>query len=177
MQPDRFTHIKISRHILIGAATAFLLFGCNRTTKTAPPALRITVQEIVTDNKACATLLTIHSPSAGSISVDMDPGDHSSVVLSGPDATGSWEGSVVLMASRIEPSGDDDIYIQTLIRPQTPNGASAGGPSTYTLPRTTKLHDHFTITAKSGDFAPDTPIEIAQLGGKPVTLTVGKPTK
>lgn len=176
MRADHFTHMNISRLLLISAVTSFAFLGCNRPSKTPTTGFRLTVQDVATDTNARAALLIIHAGSAGSISIDQD-GGHNSKMLSDPDASGSREGSVALIASRIAPPGDGDIFIQTLIRPQTPNGNYAGGPSTYTLPRTTELADHFTITAKSGDFALDTPIEIARLGGKPVTLTVGKPTK
>ena len=168
--------MNISRLIFISAVTSFLFLGCNRSAQTPSAGFRLTLQDVATDTNARAALIAIRSASAGSISVDED-GGHNSTALPDADANGSREGSVALIASRIAPAGDGDIYIQTLIRPQTPNGNYAGGPSTYTLPRATKLTDHFTITAKSGDYPLNTPIEIARLGGKPVTLTVGKPTK
>lgn len=173
---ELFTRMSISRFVLVSAVTSVFILGCNRPSKILTTGFRLTVQDIATDTNARAALLTIQASSAGSISVDQD-GGHNSTMLPEPDANGSREGSVSLMASRIVPPGDGNIFIQTLIRPQTPNGNYAGGPSTYTLPRTTELADHFTITAKSGDYALDTPIEIARLRGKPVTLTVGKPTK
>lgn len=49
--------------------------------------------------------------------------------------------------------------------------------TTRTAPGSTTLADHFTITAKDGDYPLDTPVEIARFKGKSVTLTVGKPTK
>jgi hypothetical protein len=168
--------MSISRLILISVVTSILFFGCNRSSQTPYAGFRLTLQDVATDTNACAALVTVHTASAGSISVDED-GGHNSATLPDADANGSREGSVALIASRIAPPGDGDIYIQTLIRPQTPNGSYAGGPSTYTLPRATKLTDHFTITARSGDYPLNTPIEIARLSGKPVTLTVGKPTK
>jgi hypothetical protein len=176
MRSDHSTHMNFSRLLLISAVTSFAFFGCNRPSKAPTTGFRLTVQDVATDTNARAALLIIHTTSAGSISIDQD-GGHNSTMLSEPNAGGSREGSVALIASRIAPPGDGEIFIQTLIRPQTPNGNYAGGPSTYTLPRTTELTDHFTITAKSGDFALNTPIEIARLKGKPVTLTVGKPTK
>jgi len=168
--------MNISRLLLIGAVASCMFLGCKRPGQAPAAGFRLTLQDVATDTNARAALLTIHAASAGSISVDED-GGHSSTVLPDPDANGFREGSVALIASRISPPGDGDIYIQTLIRPQTPKGNYAGGPSTYTLPRATQLADHFTITAKSGDYALNTPIEIARLKGKPVTLTVGKPTK
>lgn len=168
--------MNISRLILISAVTSFAFLGCKRSAQTPSAGFRLTLKDVATDTNARAALVTIHTASAGSISVDED-GGHNSATLPDADANGSREGSVALIASRIAPPGDGDIYIQTLIRPQTPNGSYAGGPSTYTLPRATQLTDHFTITAKSGDCALNTPIEIARLKGRPVTLTVGKPTK
>jgi len=165
-----------SRLILISAITSFAFVGCNRPDQIPPTEFRLTLQEVANDANARAALLILHSGTAGSISVDQD-GGHNSTALGDPNANGSREGSVALIATRIAPAGEGDIYIQTLIRPQTPNGSYAGGPSTFTLPRPTQLADAFTITAKSGDYPLNTPIEIARLRGKPVTLTVGKPTK
>jgi len=168
--------MNISRILLISVVTTFVFLGCNRPGQTPSAGFRLTLQDVAIDTNARAALLTIVTASAGSISVDED-GGHSSTVLPAPDSDGSREGSVALIASRIAPPGDGDILIQTLIRVQTPNGNYAGGPSTYTLRRESQLADHFTITAKSGDYALNTPVEIARLGGKPVILTVGKPTK
>jgi hypothetical protein len=170
----RFARIHV---FILGSAIMLLLFiGCVRPGQTPSAGFRLTLQDIATDSNVRAALLTIHTASEGFISVVEESG-HSSTALPDPNAGGSREGSVALIASRIAPSGDGDIYIQTLIRPQTPNGSYAGGPSTYTLPRSTQLADHFAITAKSGDYPLDTPIEIARLKGRPVMLTVGKPTK
>ena len=110
----------------------------------------------------------------GSISVD-GATEHSSTALYGTD--GSYEGSVALLATRIVPSSEGNAYIQILCRPQAPNGSYAGGASVYTRPSTTQLEDVFTITALSGDYSLNTPVEIAQEHGRPITLTVGKPTK
>ncbi|MEO5916000.1 MAG: hypothetical protein ABIS50_17325 [Luteolibacter sp.] len=168
--------MNIPRFVLIIGVTPFLLLGCNRTAPAPPAGFRLTLQNVGTDKDACAALLSIRTAAAGSISVDESSG-HSSVTLPDADTSGSREGSVALIASRIEPAGGDDVFIQTMIRPQIPNGSYAGGSSTSILPRATQLSDHFTVTARSGDYPLDTPIEIARLGGKPVTLTVGKPTK
>ena len=64
------------------------------------------------------------------------------------------------MASRIEPAGAGDVYVQTLIRVQTPGGNYAGGPSTYVLPQSTKQSDQFSITALSGSYPLGTPTEM-----------------
>lgn len=169
-------HMNIYPIILLSAVTSFAFVACKQPAETPPAGFRLTLQEVATDTDARAALVILRSASAGSISVDAS-GEHSSIVLGEPAASGFRDGSVALIATRIAPAGEGDIYIKTLIQPQTPNGGYAGGPSTYTLPRLTQLAAFFTITAKSGDYPLNTPIEIARLSGKPVTLTVGKPTK
>lgn len=166
----------LSRLVWIIAVASFLFLGCNRSGPAPSPGFRLTLRDVATDTGVRAALLTIHTTSAGSISVVEHEG-HNSIVLPEPDANGSREGSVALIASRIAPAGDGDIYIQMLIRPQTPNGSYAGGCSVYTLPRATQLADFFTITARNGDYSLNTPIEIARIKGKPVTITVGNTIK
>ncbi len=168
--------MNIARPFLIIAVMSFLFHGCNRSDPTPSSGFHLSLLEVATDTDIRAVLLTIRTASAGTISVDED-GGHNSIALPDPDASGSREGSVALIASRVAPPGDGDIYIKTLIRPQTAQRGYAGGPSTYTLPRATRLADHFVITAMSGDYPLDAPVEIARLGGKPVTVTVGKPTR
>ena len=60
---------------------------------------------------------------------------------------------------------------------QTANGGLGGGPAFEALPIARELSSFFTVTAKSGDYAFDTPVEIATLRGKPVTLTLKKGAK
>ena len=50
------------------------------------------------------------------------------------------------------------------------------GSTTYYLPKDTKLEVICTLTAKSGVYPLDAPLEIGQVDGKPMMLTVGKPT-
>jgi hypothetical protein len=164
------------RLLLISAVTSCVFLGCSRSDQTPSAGFRLTVQDVATATDVRAALLTIRTTTKATISVDRD-GGHDSTVLSEPDAKGFREGSVALLSTRVAPQGDGDVYVLTLIRAQTPDGSYAGGPSTYPLPRATQLADHFSITAKSGDYPLNTRIEIAQLRGKPVTLTVGKPTK
>ena len=121
-------------------------------------------------------MLSIHPAAASTLSVDQD-GGHTSILLPDPDGTGSPSGSVFLSGKLSIPPGDDEAQLQTLIRVQTSPGNHGGGPSTRSVPRATMMEDLFSITAKDGVYPFDTPVEIARLKGKPVTLTVGKPTK
>ncbi|MES2661413.1 MAG: hypothetical protein V4689_22525 [Verrucomicrobiota bacterium] len=168
--------MKLSHLVLFSMVMSCVLLGCNRPARTASAGFRLTLQEVATDTNIRVALLTIHTAHAGTLSVDGE-GSHHAVTLANPNAEESHEGSIALIASRVEPPGDGDILIQTLIRPQLPNGSFAGGPSTDRVPRPTRLADYFTITGKNGDYPLNTPIEIARLRGKPVTLTVGEPTR
>jgi hypothetical protein len=162
----------ILRSILLAAIASLGFLGCDRSPSGAPTTgFRLSVQEVVTDTDTRAARLTIHTAGETLLTVDED-GDPSSVVLHAPSESGSREGSIALVASRISPPGEGRVYIQTLIRLQTPDGTQAGGPTTQALPRATALTDHFKITAIGGDYSRNTPIEIARLAGKPVTLTV-----
>lgn len=168
--------MSIARLILTCAVTVLSVVGCNAASQTPSTGFQLTLLDLVTDANVRAAMLTIHTANEGSMSVD-SPGSHDSIALPSPDANRSRTGSVAIVASLFAPPGDRDIYIQTLIKSQTPNAGSAGGTSVYTVPRTVTLADHFNITAKSGNYPLNTPIEIARLNGMPVTLTVGKPTR
>jgi len=130
------------------------------------------VQEVVSDTDNAVSLLTIQLSRAASVSVDGD-GFHSHGVL--PDAQDGVirEGQVLLSAMRVAPSQDKFAYIQTLIRERSASGY-AGGPCVYPVPTDTKLASFFSISATGGVYKLDTPVTIAQLNGKPVTLIVGK---
>lgn len=166
----------MKHHYLIPAAFGLLICcgGCNRSSSPGIAEFRLEVQQMASGGDNCAVLLLIHTDTPGSISID-GASMHNSTTLSGTD--GSYEGRVVLLATRIAPAGESNAYIQTLSRAQTPEGGYAGGPVVHTLPATTKLEDVFVVTAQSGGYSLNKPIEIAQEMGGPITLTVGKPTK
>ncbi len=168
--------LNLPRLLLASAISSLLFTGCKPAPKAPSSGFHLTLQKVANDDAMGSALLTIQTSGTGTLSVDQD-GGHNSILLPEPKAGGVREASIALIASRIEPKGSDKSYIQILIRPQTGDGSFAGGPSLYTLPPGTLLKDQFTITAKDGDYPIDTPIEIARLRGKPVTVTVGKPTK
>jgi hypothetical protein len=131
------------------------------------------VEEISADGDVRLTHLTIRSTAPGAISIDSE-GSHHTVLLPA-EAAGS--GTVTLMASRVAPSNHPWAYMQTLIRTKTANGGSGGATSFEALPHDTQLADFLTVTAKGGDYAFDSPVEVATLRGKPVTLTLKRATK
>ena len=100
---------------------------------------------------------------------------HSHVAIQEKQNGSIPDGEVLMCASRITTS-ENNAYIQTIIRPRTGDGDFAGGPAVYPVSPDVKLDEFFKISASNGIFKFDTPVTIAQLQGKPVTLVVGKPT-
>jgi len=159
--------------LTLTASTLLAFVGCNRAPNNVPAnGFRLTVQEIIADSDVRVTQLAIRSAAPGVISIDAEKRSHHMVSLPA-DPAGS--GSVTLMASRVAPSDQPWAYMQTLIRTKA-NGESGGATSLEALPHDTLLADFFTVTAKSGDYSFDTPVEVATLRGKPVTLTLKRGT-
>ena len=166
--------MKTKRLLILGFSALLVLVGCQRAPSDIPSdGFRLTVQDIVTDTDMRVAQLVIVSSSVATITTDADL-SHQSMLL--PESA-SGRGSVSLVASRVAPSGQPWAYFHTLIRVQTANGGLAGGPAFEALPIATELSGFFTVTAKSGDYSFDTPVEIATLRGKPVTLTLKKGAK
>jgi hypothetical protein len=133
------------------------------------------IQDIVTDSDVRSAILKIYVPHPASISVD-GYNFHSVVTIQYLCKGDTEDGQVVLSASRIKVN-DDKTYIQISECASSWNGNRASGSSLHAVSPDTKLEDFFTISATNGIYKLDSPITIAQLEGKPVTLVVGKPTK
>jgi hypothetical protein len=164
--------MNIKRFLTLSAIGVLALVGCNRAPNNVPTSgFHLGVEEISNDGDVRLTHLTIRSTAPAAISVDSE-GSHHTVTLPA-EAAGS--GTVTLMASRVAPSNQPWAYMQTLIRTKTANGGSGGATAFEALPQDTQLADFFIITAKNGDYVFDTPVEVATLRGKPVTLTLKRP--
>lgn len=161
---------------ILGFSVMLAVIGCRPAHSDVPAnGCRLAVENIVTNGDMRVAQLTIVSSDGCTIAVDADL-RHMSVVMGKLPDSRSVSGSVTLVADRIAPSGQAWAYFQTLIRVAV-NGATAGGPEFEALPNETELSGYFTVTAKSGDYPFDTPVEIATLRGKPVTLTFKRATQ
>ena len=166
--------MKIRLPTLLLAGCSFF-FGCQREASIPSDSFRLTVQEVISDTDIKVSLLTIQISRGASVSVDCDA-FHSHGVLPNAQDGMVRDGQVLLSAVRVAPSQDKFAYIQTLIRPRSASGY-AGGTSLYPVPADTTLASFFPISATGGVYKLDTPVTIAQMQGKPVTLVIGKPTK
>lgn len=163
--------------MLLLAGCSLLFAGCRREAAIPSDSFRVSVQTVITGNDLKVSLVKLLIPHNASIYLD---GEHSHSSVSMQDApqgdVGQREGQVVLSASRVAGSGEAFASIQTLIRLESDHG-SAGGPTVSYVPAATNLDAYFAISAVAGDYKLDTPVKIAVLDGKPVTLVVGKPRK
>jgi hypothetical protein len=161
---------------LIFILTTCLLSGCRResSVSTDTGSFQLSVIEILsnTDNKI--SILSIRAVQDSCLSIEGE-GFQSQVGL--PDAKGfePRDGSVLLSATRIAPTQSSQAYIQTLIDSLVQSG-KVGGPIIHTVSTNTSLATFFSICATNGIYKLDSPVTIALIEGKPVTLVVGKPT-
>ncbi|RYD48632.1 MAG: hypothetical protein EOP85_03170 [Verrucomicrobiaceae bacterium] len=155
------------------------LSGCRSSgppPRTAPATgFRLTVYDSPGDAAKRSVGVVVHTVSAGAISVDYGS-RLGGTVIAAPDATGVREGSVNLIVNLTVPAGGGDAELATLVSTRS-DGSHGGSGLTEKVPGNSTLTGIFTFTAKNGDYPLDTPLEIARINGKPVTLTVGKPTK
>ena len=168
--------MNIRAFLLLLAGCCLFSAGCHREAAAPSDTFRLTVERIITDQNVIVSLLKIHVLHNASVSVGSEH-SHCIVNLANSPEDGARDGQVVLSASRIiTRQGDYSAYIQTLIRTESSAGF-AGGPSINPVPAATTLDSFFSVSATSGDYKLDTPVEIGRLDGKSMTLVVGKPER
>jgi hypothetical protein len=139
----------------------------------ADESFHLTVERVITNQNVVVSVLKIHVSHNAFVSVGSEPLSRIGVALA--DSPGN--GQVALGASRIiTHQGDDTAYIQTFVSAES-SGNSAAAPRINRVPADTTLDSFFSVSAVSGDYKLDTPVEIGELGGKPMTLIVGKSSK
>lgn len=148
-----------------------LLAGCGGS---APPSqtfhLNVERDHGNNDQRQGATV-AFHVPPQSEISVGAGQ-DRSSISFDGMNANGDRECVVRLVAERHESQADGRPKVEILIRLETKNGLSAGGPSIYTVDADTSLKSMFEVTAAEGDFALGQPVTLGTSNGVPITLMV-----
>jgi hypothetical protein len=169
--------MKITYLIPVLAAALFTAYAETSRTASTPQQLagdsfHLTVERVITNQNVVVSVLKIHVSHSAFASVGSE---HSRI---GVDlASSPGDGQVALSASRIiTHQGDDTAYIQTFVSAES-SGNFAGGPSINQVPAATTLDTFFSVSAVSGDYKLDTPVEIGELDGKTMTLIVGKSSK
>jgi hypothetical protein len=155
-----------------------LFVGCKREAAVPSGSFHLSVESIIAVDDLKVSVIKYHLPHDANVYVDSEH-SHGSVSMQDaptPNKVGQRDGQVILSASRVARVGDDFASIQTLIRLETDHG-SAGGPYVSYVPAATNFDAYFSVSATTGDYKLDTPVEIGRLDGKPVTLLVSQTTK
>jgi hypothetical protein len=165
---------------LVPVLVVALLTAYAETSRTASTpqqlagdSFHLTIERVVTNQNVVVSVLKIHVPHSAYVSVGSEPLSRIGVALA--DSPG--DGQIALGASRIiTHQGDDTAYIQTFVSAES-SGNSAAAPRINRVPAATTLDSFFSVSATSGDYKLDAPVEIGELDGKPMTLIVGKSSK
>jgi hypothetical protein len=179
--------MKISR-VLFFICLALAAFGCHPRSDDAVPAgsFRLVVEDMVNDETFRVASLKVLSSQPGMLSVFQEGGAHSACQLLIPAGQKLREGLMCFTASKATDSRTTNAYILVSLQMKVEGGdggmikqASAHtglGSRTFYPPKDTGLAAICNLTAKSGIYPLDAPLEIGRVDGKPMMLTVGKPT-
>lgn len=158
------------RQLLVISFCCFLV-GCGGAS-TNSNTFRLKIDRIAAAGETRhQTKLRFHPPCAAEIIVAVDE-DRSSVMFDAKNPGGELESFVMLAAERKPGPTDGKALVEILIRPETPNGASAGGPMVFTVDADAPLNSILNATITEGEFPLDEPIEVGTLNGRPITLLV-----
>ena len=114
--------------------------------------------------------LQFETPFEAEVEVTSDGSDKQTVTVDRLNSAGTF--TVTLAVTRNPPSDDGQQTFTTLIRPESPTGAFAGGPSIYTVDSEKSLDDVLAVTATPGAIPYGVPHTVGSLNGKPITLVV-----
>lgn len=147
------------------------IFGCGGS-RTPSQTFHLKVElDPANNDKQQETVISFHSPSKAEIAVEVGQ-DRDSITFDGQNPNEVRECVLRLAAKRQEKPADGKSKVEVLIRQETPNGGSAGGPSIYTVDADKSLNAILAITVAEGDFALNEPVKLGTLNGVPITLVV-----
>lgn len=148
-----------------------LIVGCSQTA-TPVTTLRITASADPANNDDVKLALVSFRPPVKS-EIKVESSGQSGTILFDPQNPNSDKDSVVrFSAHRQTADGKNRSIVETIIRPETPNGGHAGGSTTQDFPVDKPLDDILMVTIREGEYPLGKPIEIGTYNGSPVHLTV-----
>jgi hypothetical protein len=169
--------MNIRASILLLAGCCLLSAGCQSETAIPSDTFHLSVEHVITHSELTVSLLKIHAPHDAYIHLDSEQFHHGGLLMGNSPGEAARDGQIAFSASRLAREGDHSTYIQTFMRAESFGNSVTAGPALIPVPAATALDTYFSISATSGDYKLDTPMEIGRLDGRPVTLVVGKPTK
>jgi hypothetical protein len=162
------TEAMLMKQIHLLALLAFV--GCSQPTRST---YDLDVVSIPSDDPNHREVqLQFETPAEAEVQVTSD-GDTSTVTVDRLNSAGTFK--VTLSVTRNAASNGDRQTFTTLVRPESPTGAYAGGPSSYTVDGKKTLDDVLDITAVPTVVPYGVPHTVGSLNGKPITILV-KPT-
>ena len=173
--------------VLFSVCLALAACGCHQRSADAVPvgSFRLVVEDMVKDGSFRVASLKVLSSQPGMLSVSRES-SHSACQLLIPAGQKLREGQMFFIASKATDSRTTNAYILVSVQMKVEGGdgslivqASAHtglGSMTFYPPKDTELDGICNLTAKSGVYPLDAPLEIGRVDGMPMILTVGKPT-
>jgi hypothetical protein len=177
-----YTSMKKSR-ILFSICLALAACGCHLQAADTVPSgsFRLVVSDMAKDETFRIASLKILSLQSGRFSVGTEGEGRAYGDFSASPTDKLQEGRVLFIASRMTDSRTTNAYILARLQATGTGKDGNGGmlfqssfEGMYYPSLDTKLAEFANMTAKDGIYPLDTPLEIGQIDGKPVTLTVGK---
>jgi len=142
--------------------------GCSQPTRTTYDLAVVTIPSDDPNHREFQ--LQFETPLEAEVEVTSDGSDKQTVTVDRLNSAGTF--TVTLAVTRNPPSDDGQQTFTTLIRPESPTGAFAGGPSTYPVDSEKSLDDVLAVTATPGAIPYGVPHTVGSLNGKPITLVV-----
>lgn len=142
--------------------------GCSESPRTTFDLAVVEIPAIDASHREVQ--LQFQTPLGAEVEVRSDESDKQTVTVDRRNSIGAFK--VTLGVAKNPVTVDGKQSFTSLIRPESPTGASAGGPSTYTVEGEKSLDDILSVTAKSGPIAYGVPHTVGLLNGKPIILVV-----
>jgi hypothetical protein len=142
--------------------------GCSRPMRTTYDLAVVNVP--TSDPNHREVQLRFETPLEAEVEVTSEGSDKQTVTVDRLNSAGTF--TVTLAVTRNPLSDDGKQTFTTLIRPESPTGAYAGGPSTYTVDGERSLEEILTVTATPAAIPYGIPHTVGSLNGKPITLIV-----
>jgi hypothetical protein len=162
------TQTKVFKMRLACLLTLIAVTGCSESPRTTFDLAVFEIPAIDASHREVE--LQFQTPLGAEVEVRSDDSDKQTVTVDRRNSVGSFK--VTLAVTKNPVTVDGKQSFTTLIRPESPTGTSAGGPSTYTVEGEKSLDDILSVTAKSGPIAYDVPHTVGLLNGKPIILVV-----
>jgi len=168
---------------IFAAACGLFSAGCQSQTPTPGEAaipsdtFHLSVEHVTTHSEETVSLLKLRASREAFVHLDSAQFHHCGFLMASSPGEPARDGQITFSASRLAHEGDHATYIQTFMHGESSGNSVTQGPTLNPVPAATALDTYFSISATSGDYKLDTPMEIGRLAGKPITLTVGKSTQ